>query len=83
MKTFLVTMPITGVLVREVKAESESEAINMVLNGEIPGEREVSISDVESWSMHHAIVTGNVFHGEQNRANAEALDDEDADISGR
>lgn len=64
MKEYLVSIPITGVAVITVQAESEEEAIAIGLDN-------VSINHVEDWSPVEKIVGGNVFYGVQNEASAE------------
>ncbi len=67
MKTYGVTLPITGTVYVEVEAESEDDAIEKAL------ESEVDSDDIESWETHRKIVQGNVFYGGQNEADAQEL----------
>lgn len=63
-KTYSVTLPITGYLVTEVEAESEDEAIKVALESDLEADM------IESWEACKAVVTGNVFHGQMNEAEA-------------
>lgn len=73
-KTWSVSLPITGTLCVEVEAEDKKAAIEAALNGDH------DISHLETWSACRQIVTGNIFHGERNGAEAELVDDgEDED----
>lgn len=65
MKTFEVTLPITGYCYMTVEANSEEEAIDIALAD--------PIDEVESWQVHKEIVSGNVFYGEINEASAQEI----------
>lgn len=67
MKEFIIKMPITGVVVRAVEANSEDEAIAIFKD-------EVTINDIETWETHEQIVKGNVFYGVQNEMEIECDD---------
>lgn len=56
-----VTVPIVGWGITEVEAETEEEAIAEACD-------KIDFREVESWQAVKAIVTGNIFHGELNRA---------------
>lgn len=64
MKEYLVTIPITGVAVLTVQAESEQEAIALGIDN-------VTLDNIEDWRPCEKIVGGNVFYGIQNEAEAE------------
>lgn len=65
-RNWTVSLPVTGIAYVEVVADSEEEAINKALD-------EVSVEHLETWSAVRQIVTGNVFRGELNEAEAEDL----------
>lgn len=67
MKTYGVTLPVTGILYVEVEAENENDAIDKAM------EADVTIDDIQEWESHRQIVQGNVFHGHTNNADAEYL----------
>jgi len=67
MKTYAVTVPITGYVYFEFEAENEEEARLKAF------EADVRTSDIEEWDMHDEIVSGNVFHGQINRINVEEV----------
>lgn len=64
MKEYLVTIPITGVAVITVQAETAEEAIAIGIDN-------VTLDNIEDWNPVEKIVTGNVFNGIQNEADAE------------
>jgi hypothetical protein len=64
-----VTMPITGTVYIEVKAATAREAIRAAFNAKWD-------PDNVQWEMCEQVVEGNVFHGEQNEAEAEEIDSE-------
>lgn len=64
MKEYLVTIPITGVALITVQAETAEEAIDLGLDN-------VTLDHVEDWNPVKKIVGGNVFYGIQNEADAE------------
>jgi hypothetical protein len=63
MPRYLVTMPITGTVCKEVEAESEDAAIDnfFELWGDDPSDE-----DSTEWEFVEHVTTGNVFHGVQN-----------------
>lgn len=67
MKTYLVRLPITGSVDVEIEADNEDAAIEAALNSEI------SIDDITEWDVCKQIVTGNVFWGIINEAEAEEI----------
>jgi len=67
MKTYAVTVPITGYVYLELKAENEEEARLKAFAAD------VSTEDIEEWDMHDEIVSGNVFHGQINRIDIEEV----------
>lgn len=70
MKTYSVALPITGVLVLDVEASSEEEAIDKAMD-------EATLDHLEEWEAHKKIVQGNVFYGNQNEAEAMLVDEDD------
>lgn len=66
MKTFLVNIPITGVLQKVVYAGTEDEAVDMAFE-------EATIDDLEEWDSVSQIVTGNVFSGILNKYNVQEI----------
>lgn len=64
MKEYLVSIPITGVAVMTVQAESEAEAIAVAIDN-------VTLDKVEDWAPVEKIVGGNIFYGIQNEADVE------------
>ncbi len=67
MKTYNVTLPITGIAWLEIQAESEQEAIDKAL-------QEVEQKHIEEWNAVEQIVQGNIFHGHTNDASAEEVE---------
>lgn len=61
-KTWMVTIPITGIAYATVIAESAEEAIDVALYSSL---------SIESWEAHREICRGNTFSGMQNRAEAQ------------
>ena len=59
--TYIVHVPITGVIYTEVEAESEEEAADIALD------QEYNFSDITEFATHSVIVKGRVFHGVLNR----------------
>lgn len=55
MKTYGVTVPITGHAFIEVEAESEDDAIREALES-------ISLEHIESWEAIRAVNTGNICH---------------------
>lgn len=72
MKQFTIRMPITGVAVRVIQAETEEQAINKF-------HEEVTSSDIDEWECTNTIVKGNVFYGIQNEIDVqeEEINEED------
>ena len=71
MKTFSVTLPISGTAYVEVEAENEDDAIDAALNA-------VTNDDIETWEAHRSIVEGNVVHAMQPwRAEARDISEDD------
>ena len=70
-KTWSVTLPITGYVIAEVEADNEKQAIEEALNADIYSD------NIEEWGVREKIIEGNVFHGIQNEAEAELIDDEE------
>lgn len=64
MKDFVVSIPITGVAVITVQAETEDEAIALGLDN-------VTLDNIEDWQPVEKIIGGNVFYGILNEAQAE------------
>lgn len=60
LKSYSVTIPITGYVAVSVKASNEKEAIEKAM------EVNVTDKDIQEWSTHRHVTTGNVFHGLQN-----------------
>lgn len=58
MKTYSITMPITGYIHKEVEAENEAQALDLFYSAQ-----DLTINDFEEWDMHEKIVEGNIFHG--------------------
>ena len=75
MKTYDVSVPITGYYVVSVDAESEEEAIEKAMalevrmNGGISSPENETLELVE-WSNHEVVTKGNVFYGMLNIAEA-------------
>lgn len=72
MKLYTVAIPITGVILAEVKAEDEDAAIEAAFN-----RTDLTLDNIEEWDMHRQIVEGNVFHGLRNSVDVIAADDID------
>lgn len=58
MKTYEVTLPITGIAYVTVEAESEDEAIEMAMG-------QVEQSDIESWEAIRHVTRGNACYAMQ------------------
>jgi hypothetical protein len=67
MKTFLVTLPISGFVSVEVEAEDEVEAIDRAL------EEDFTKVDIVDWGVHRHLVRGNVCYAYQIEAEAEEV----------
>ena len=65
MKSYYVTIPITGYVFVDIQAESEDEAKEKAFNSDFCS------NDIEEWSTHEKIVEGNVFYGMQNEIDIE------------
>jgi hypothetical protein len=73
MKTWSVTLPVTGVVYVDVEgAETADEAIEMAING-----HGVIPDTPDEWDVHRQVVQGNVFYGAINRAIAELVNEDD------
>lgn len=70
MKAYTITMPVTGIMVKTVEAETVEEAIEKFCD-------EITVNDLEQWEVHEEIVKGNVFYGVQNTMEIEEFDIED------
>ncbi len=68
MKTYSVTLPVSGVIHTEVEAESEDDAIEKAL-----ADPDITIDDIAEWEPCRNIVEGNVFYGHTNEASAEEV----------
>ncbi len=66
LKTFAVTIPITGIAHLEIEAEDEDSAIELAID-------KVTLDDVDEWEATKQIVKGNVFYGHTNEAEAEEV----------
>ena len=60
-KYYDVSLPITGVIIVTVEADSEDEAVQKAFESD-----QLVLDNIESWSPHEKIVEGNIFHGERN-----------------
>jgi len=67
MKTYQVTLPITGIICTEVEAESPKDAIERAM------EKELTTEDIAEWDAVKVIVDGNCFRGHTNKASAEEV----------
>lgn len=67
MKTYSVTIPITGIIYVEVEADSRKEAIEKAMDLDFQSK------DIEEWETHKQIVQGNVFYGVRNEATADEI----------
>lgn len=73
MKTWMVEIPITGIVCIEVKADTRKEAIEKGFDSEF------ETKDIEEWETHHHITQGNVFYGLQNDVDAYEVEGDDDD----
>lgn len=71
MKKWLVSLPMTGKVTVEVKAETAEAAIEEALDSEL------SFNDIEEWDVHREVDRGNVYRGPIGRASAEEMEDDD------
>lgn len=69
MARYGVTLPLTGSVYVEVEASSKKEAIERAF------EVEIKDDDILEWQTHDIVAEGNVFHGVQNEAEANLLDE--------
>lgn len=60
MTTYGISMPVTGVIYREIEANSEEEA------KEAFHKLDLTTDDIEDWDIHNHIIIGNVFYGQLN-----------------
>ena len=67
MKTYGVSIPITGTVYIEVTAKTEEDAIDKAFMSDL------TLDNVESWDTHKHIVKGNVFYGEQNEVDIQEV----------
>lgn len=67
-KTYDVCLPITGHIWIKVVADNEKQAIGFAMESPC-----LCLENVEEWSAHEAIVTGNVYHASVNEAYAVEL----------
>lgn len=75
MKTFGVTLPITGYLYLEVQAANEAEALQRAMDDHCR-------DDIEEWEACEVVVEGNIFYGRKNHAEVELLDEGDGGVDG-
>ena len=68
MAAYTVTVPIVGVASIDVEANSEDEAIREAIDA-------VSFDNIDTWEAVRKIVSGNVFHGSRNEAEAVKYED--------
>lgn len=57
MKTFRITVPVTGTITKEIEAENEEKALIAF------EELDLSPEDISEWDWTEQIVRGNVFYG--------------------
>lgn len=67
-KYYTITMPLTGIVSKEVEAESEEEALKIF-------HEDLTIDDIQEWETCEHIVQGNVFYGIQNTMEIEEGDE--------
>lgn len=60
MTIYVVAVPVTGVIYKEVCADSEEEAVETALN-----ELDYELEDIEEWEIHRHVVKGNVCYATQ------------------
>jgi nicotinate-nucleotide pyrophosphorylase len=70
MKTYGVSLPISGTVYIEVEAEDEDDAIEKALISD-----QCVLDNIETWEAHRQITQGNFFYGTRNEAEAEPVDD--------
>lgn len=64
MKNYLVQVPITGIAVVSVEADTEAEAIALAIDN-------ATLDHVQEWQAVQKIVGGNFFYGMLNEADVE------------
>lgn len=64
MKTWFVSLPVTGTATIEVQAETEEGAIDAALSAEL------TVEHLREWEAIRQIVRGNIFCGIRNEAEA-------------
>ena len=77
MATYGITMPFTGIIYREIEAESEEEALakfNEETTFPTPKRDMVTDGEIVDWNICENIVEGNVFYGVQNSYEIEEID---------
>lgn len=67
MKRYRIIMPVTGVIVQEVQAENEEDALVAFEN------LELTTDDIVEWEFTEKIIRGNVFYGIQNDMEIEEI----------
>ena len=72
MKNYDVSLPITGVILVTVEAESAEDAIERALQSD-----GLTDENIESWEAHSQVCEGNIMYGELDRAYAELAFGED------
>lgn len=65
-KQYDVSLPITGILLVTVEAESEDDAIRKAFESD-----QLIIDNIEEWDVHEKIVEGNILYASHNNAYAE------------
>lgn len=70
MKEYSVAVPILGIALVVVEAESEAEAIELALGDAGP-------EYVDEWIAHEKLVEGNIFYGQINKARIDDVYDPD------
>jgi len=65
--TYIVHVPVTGIIYAEIEAESEEEATDIALA------QEYDSSDIKEFETHSVIVEGRVFYGVLNRIDVDPV----------
>ena len=73
MKTWNVAVPITGIAYVDVQADDEEAAIEAALNS-----NSLTIDAIETWEAHEHVTQGNFCYAMLNDAEAELIDDDEA-----
>ena len=68
LKTYTISVPITGRVIVEVKAASKTEAIEKLWDRDEPW------PDPDEWEVCEQVVEGNVFHGMHNEVEVIGVD---------